>query len=91
MLDQGGVVGGKLAALEGAHEDDAAARAVGFVASGKVGGAGGEAEAAVDAGVEGGIVGLRPLRFAQGDSARHAHARRPLRVTPPGAFILYAR
>ena len=48
-----GSVGVDLAPLERAHEHDAPARTVGLVAGGEVGGAGGEAEAAVDAGVEG--------------------------------------
>src|SRR2546422_707031 len=47
------VLGPELARLEGAHQLDAAARAVRFVAGGEERGAGLEAEAAVNARVEG--------------------------------------
>ena len=87
VLDQRGVVGGDLAALERAHEHDAAARAVGFVAGGEVGGAGGEAEAAVHAGVERGVVGRRTRSLgARGHSpAPVAHSPRP--PAPPAGTV----
>ncbi len=50
MLHQGVVVRSDLAALQGPHEDDAPARAVGFVTGGDVGGTCWKAEATVDAG-----------------------------------------
>ena len=52
VLDHVGVVGRELPALEGTHQLDAAARAVGLVAGREERGARLETEAAVDAGVE---------------------------------------
>ena len=57
VLDQRGIVRTELAALERAHEHDPAAGAVRLVAGGEVGRAGGKAEPAVNAGIEGGVVG----------------------------------
>src|SRR5207245_3914812 len=68
---EGGIVGGELAALERAHQLDAAARAVGLVPGGEEGGARLQAEAAVDAGVE------------RGEAAAFTHRLRPPRPGRP--------
>src|SRR3954447_18827724 len=54
VLHQRCLARGHFAALQRAHEQNAPARTVGLVAGGEVGGAGGQAKAAVDAGGEGG-------------------------------------
>jgi hypothetical protein len=63
VLHQSGVRGRHLVPRQRAHEQDAPARAVGLVAGGEVGGAGGKAEAAVDAGGEG-VGGAQGRRVA---------------------------
>ena len=52
VLDERRVIGLDLSTLEGAHENDSTARAVGLVSSGQVCGAGRQAESAVDTGRE---------------------------------------
>lgn len=55
VVADGRIVQRQVAGLQRPHQDNAAAGAVVFVTSGEVGGAGGQAEPAVDAGVQRGI------------------------------------